>query len=56
MTFLVANKIILLSEDEVSQKHFMVYSGTILEIFERPRGNFEIVQENTLKCSKLISF
>ena len=45
-----------LSEDEISWEHFRVYSRTILHIFKRLEKIFEIVQENILKCSKLIHF
>ena len=49
LTFLVVNKVFLLSEDELR---------TIQGIFENNfiEKIFEIVQENTLKFSKLISF
>ena len=47
LTFLVVNKIFLLSEDEISWEHFWVYSRKTI---------FEIVQEKNLKCSKLIHF
>ena len=45
LTFLVVNKIFLLSEVE-----------NILGYIREHEKIFEIVQENTLKCSKLIHF
>ena len=51
LTFMVVNKIFLLSEDEISLGY--LYTRTTLQILARQEKILEIVQENTLKCSKL---